>query len=59
MAKVNLNLNLTILQHIVNHLICKLKGLLMKKILSVAAIIATGLFSTQAAAADMECYVDT
>jgi hypothetical protein len=51
--------NLTILQHVVNYFICKLKGLLMKKMLSVAAVIATGLFSTQAAAADMECYVDT
>ena len=31
----------------------------MKKMLSVATIIATGLFVAQASAASMECYVDT
>jgi hypothetical protein len=46
------------LQHKNNHSL-KLKGLFMKKILSVAAIIATGLFSAQASATVMECFVDT
>jgi opacity protein-like surface antigen len=31
----------------------------MKKMLSAAAIIATGLFASQASAAVMECYIDT
>jgi hypothetical protein len=58
-ANVNLHKDLTIQQQNINQLICKLKGLLMKKMLSVAAIIATGLFASQASAAVMECFVDT
>jgi hypothetical protein len=58
-TEVNLHKKLTFQQHIDNQFVEKFKGLSMKNLLSVAAVIATGLFTSQASAADMECYVDT